>query len=71
MDSTLFDLKKERKNLDDNSNGYFYHFYFDYDRQFYPIYKIKKDDFIIIGSLTLFYESDIPGIQFEFHSFNN
>jgi hypothetical protein len=70
IDSTLFDLKKERKGVDDASNESFYHFYFDYERQFYPIYKIEKSDFIIIGCFTFFYESDFPGVQFEFHSFN-
>ncbi|MFL0222482.1 hypothetical protein, partial [Tenacibaculum maritimum] len=71
IDSIFFKLTKKRDNLNDNKGDYFYHFFYDDNRQFFPVYRINKEDYIIVGVLTFFYgENDIPGIQFELHSFN-
>lgn len=71
IDSIFFNIRKQRKNIVENTkNESFYHFYYDYEREYYPIYKINKGNYIVVGTLTFFYNSDIPGVQFELHSFN-
>ncbi len=62
IDSKFFNHDKKINNSND---------FYGYKRSFYPIYKTIKNNITIVGCLTLFYETDIPGILFELHSFDD
>lgn len=39
------------------------------DKKYFPLYKLQKDSFVIIGSFVQYYgENDIPGVFFQLHT---